>query len=304
MMKKNLPISKVNEKEYRNLIKDADSEVDAFGMDTSILKSKKLFLLDMDGTIYEEDKLFDGTVQLLSEIKNQGGRYVFITNNSSKSVKDYVSKVNTLGIEAERDDFFTSTQATILYLKQQHPGKTVYCMGTKSMIKELTDAGISVVTEKCEAIGVVLLGFDTELTFEKIRTTSELLTKDLPYIATNPDYVCPVNFGFVPDCGAISKMLAYAVKKEPIFIGKPEPAMVEFVMDKYGYKKEKTVVIGDRLYTDIAAGLNADVTAVCVLTGEASLADIKNSEKKPTLTMSGVKEIYQVIKRKNEPKKH
>ena len=268
---------------------------DIFGTDGSALKEKTLWLFDMDGTIYEEERVFDGTNELLQYITETGGRYVFITNNSSRSVIDYVKKVNRLGIKANTENFFTSVQATILYLAQHHPGAKVYCQGTKSMVRELKEAGIDV-TEEVEPTDVVLLGFDTELTSEKLRKTCEILTtQEVVYLATNPDWVCPVSFGYVPDCGSMSVMIKNATKKWPTFIGKPEPTMVDIVRKKFGARAEETVVIGDRLYTDIAAGVNAGVTTICVLSGESTLEDIEQSEIKPTFTFNSVKDILRAV---------
>ncbi len=269
--------------------------LDYFGVDCSDLINKKLFLFDMDGTIYEENKLFDGTLELLKKITDKNGRYVFITNNSSKSVKDYIDKVNSMGIEASEENFFTSAQATVLYLKENYPGAVVYCQGTQSLVKELRDHGINVVCEVSDEAKVVLVGFDTELTSEKLRNTCEMLGKDVEFIATNPDLRCPVSFGYVPDCAAICTMLEYATGRKPIYIGKPEPTMVDIVRRKYGYTKEETIVIGDRIYTDIASGLNAGVTAVCVLTGEATVSDITEGDIKPTYTLSGVKDMIDML---------
>lgn len=264
---------------------------DYFGKDASELKAKKLWLFDLDGTIYEEDQLFDGTLDLLKKIVADGGQYVFITNNSSKSVIDYIAKVNRLGIPADKDNFFTSAQATILYLKHNHFGEKVYCQGTKSFVEELRIAGIDV-TEEVETVDVVLIGFDTELTTAKLHNTCEILSKQqVIYLATNPDLVCPVSFGFIPDCGSICEMIKNATGKEPQYIGKPKPTMVDIVREKFNISTNETVVVGDRLYTDIATGLNAGVTTVCVLTGEATIEEIECGDIKPTLTFSSVKEI-------------
>ncbi len=264
---------------------------DYFGKDASELKNKKLWLFDMDGTIYEEEQVFDGTLDLLHKIDELGGKYVFITNNSSKSVVDYINKVNRLGIPGDESNFFTSAQATIIYLKQKYSGAKVYCQGTKSLVRELVDAGIDV-TEEVSAVDVVLVGFDMELTTEKLRKTCEILsTQDVTYIATNPDWICPVSFGFIPDCGSICQMIKNATGKWPIFIGKPESTMVSIVRDKFKNSLAETVVVGDRLYTDIATGLNAGVTAVCVLTGEATVDEIEKGDIKPTYTFQSVKEI-------------
>lgn len=268
---------------------------DYFGKEAD-LAGKKLWLLDMDGTIYQEDRLFDGALDFLRGITDRGGRYVFITNNSSKSVTDYIEKVSRMGIAADADNFFTSAQATILWLQKQLPGGRVYCQGTKSLVEELREAGISV-TEEVEPVDAVVMGFDMELTMEKLRKTCQILTEqNVVYIATNPDLVCPVSFGFVPDCGSVSYMIKNATGKYPEFIGKPEPTMVNIVREKFGYSREETVVVGDRIYTDIAAGLNAGVTSICVLSGEVNLEDIERSERKPSLVFESVKEIEEILK--------
>ena len=267
--------------------------LDYTGKSADKLKEKTLYLLDMDGTIYNENQIFDGTLEFLEEIKRRGGQYVFITNNSSKSVEDYVQKVQAMGIEAEYENFYTSSQATAMYLKENYPNQVVYCMGTKSLIKELREAGLEVVTEVDERASVVLLGFDTENTSEKIRNTCIMLGRDVAYLATNPDLVCPVSFGYIPDCGSMSIMLKNATGKEPFFIGKPEPIMVNCVLKQLNCKRENAVIVGDRLYTDIKTGENAKVDTICVLSGEASMEDILQGEVKPTYIFKSVKEIYE-----------
>ena len=271
----------------------SSTSTDFFGKKVSSLKNKKLFLFDMDGTIYKENNVFDGTIDLLNFINNIGGQYVFITNNSSKSVDDYVVKVNKLGIKASADNFFTATQATILYLKKYCNDSLIYCQGTESFLTQLSNEGINV-TDKVETnIDAVVVGFDTELTSEKLRKTCQVLSEnDIPFIATNSDLRCPVSFGYIPDCGSICQMIYSATDKKPKYIGKPSPVMVDFVIEKEDVTKEQTVVIGDRLYTDIATGINANVTSICVLTGEATVEDIKNQQIKPNFTFSSVKEIF------------
>ncbi len=270
--------------------------IDKFGNDAGVLKNKKLFLLDMDGTIYEENRLFEGTLEFLSQIRKNGGEYVFITNNSSKSVNDYVKKLADMGIPAVYDDFFTSSQATALYVKENFPGKKVFVMGTRSLVKELEDSGIDVTECVDSTAEVVLLGYDTELTYEKLRNTSEMLIKyDVAYIATNPDKACPVSFGFAPDCAAMAEALFMATGKRPYFIGKPEPLMPILAMGKYRATKEETVIIGDRLYTDIKTGLNTGITAVCVLSGEATWDDIINGDIKPDIVLDSIRDIHNII---------
>lgn len=265
---------------------------DVFNKCVPPLNSKRLFLFDMDGTIYNDNTLFDGTLSLLSKINEVGGKYVFTTNNSSRSVKDYITKLSSMGIPVSGENFFTSSQATMMYIKKNYPGKLIYCMGTNSFVEELKENNILVTTHENKDIGAVVIGFDTELTFDKIRLTCKILSRDIPYIATNPDYACPVEFGFVPDCGAISDMLYFATKKKPIFMGKPSTVMVKYVADKFKIDLQSTVVIGDRLYTDILSGINAGVTTICVLTGETTIEDIKRYKQKPTYTLNSVKDIY------------
>lgn len=265
---------------------------DYFGKDTSSLKEKKLYLFDMDGTIYLENDLFDGVKELLKSITDNGGRYVFITNNSSKSVIDYVNKLENMGLNVTKENFFTSTQATIELLKDKYPDKLIYAQGTASFIKELKGSNINVTETFSENADLVLVGFDPELTGEKLRNTCKMLTKfDLPYYATNPDWVCPVDFGYIPDCGSMCFGIEKATGKKPVFIGKPEPTMINIVMRKFGVKKSDTVVIGDRLYTDIASGVNAGVDTVMVLSGEATLKDYEESQIKPTFVLNSVKEM-------------
>ena len=260
------------------------------------LKQKKLFLLDMDGTIYLDHDLFPDTIPFLSYIKSIGGGYKFITNNSSKSVIDYVNKLNNMGIETSKTDFFTSSMASCIYLKQHYPNQLVYVSGTKSLINELIEAGINVTTNMHDPIDVILMGFDTELTFEKLSNLCQLLTQDIPYLATNMDKVCPVSFGFVPDCGSVADMIFNATNKRPYFIGKPSPMMIEYAIASTSFSKSESVVIGDRLYTDILSGINADVTTICVLSGEVKLEEVMVSDIKPDYVLQGIGEVLSKMK--------
>jgi len=268
---------------------------DLEGKKADSLRNKKLFLFDMDGTVFEEDRLFEGARELMDWIYHTGGRYVFITNNSSKSVDDYCEKLTNMGLKVDRDNFFTSSQATALYILEKHKNQRIFCLGTKSLVKELRGYNIDVTEDKNGNAGVVVVGFDTELTYAKLRDTCELLYKGLPFIATNPDRCCPVSFGFIPDCGAICEALFFATFRRPVFIGKPAPFMVEYVVQKSIYSKDQTAVIGDRLVTDIASGINAAVTSICVLSGETKQRHLKNSEVKPDYVFKSVKEIFRSI---------
>lgn len=261
------------------------------------LREKKLFLFDMDGTLYLGDRLYDFTNELLETIKKNGGKYMFMTNNSSKSVVDYIKKLKRLGIEAEYNDFITASQATGYYLNKHHKGATLYVCGTQSLKDELISNGYTI-TENLDDVEVVVMGFDTELTFKKLEDVSKLLLlrPDIPYIATNPDYVCPTEFGSVPDCGSVCDMLYNVSGRRPLVIGKPEPLMPILAMDHTGYKKEETVVIGDRIYTDIRSGVNAGVTTILVMSGETTYEILEKSDIKPDYVMESARELMITLK--------
>lgn len=266
-------------------------------MDQSeIIKHMKLFLLDMDGTLYLGSRLFSFTPELLSQIRRVGGKYLFLTNNSSKSVADYVKKLASLGITATEEDFMTSSQATAWYLHQHHAGQRLYVCGTRSLQDELRREGFAV-TQKPEETDCIVMGFDTELTFQKLHDVSYLLLTrpDIPYIATNPDLVCPTEFGSVPDCGSVCAMIRNATGREPTVIGKPSPLMPQLAMERFGYAANETCVVGDRIYTDVKSGLNAGCTGILVMSGETTPQILAQSPDKPHLVLESAKEILDIL---------
>lgn len=261
------------------------------------LKNVKLFLFDMDGTLYLGDQLYDFTIELLQTIRESGGRYLFMTNNSSKSVDAYIKKLAKLGIKAEHEDFITSSQATSYYLKNHHKDARLYVCGTQSLKEEFIKEGFTV-TENIDEVDCIVMGNDTELTFKKLWDVSYMLTlrPEMPYVATNIDYVCPTEFGFVPDCGSFCDMIFNATGKRPIFIGKPEALMPELAMEMTGYSKEQTAVIGDRIYTDIKSGINAGTVTVLVMSGETTYDVLEKSEDKPDIVLSDAGLMIPMIK--------
>ncbi len=261
-----------------------------------MLGKYNLFLFDMDGTLYLGNQLYDFTKELLATIRTKGKRYLFMTNNSSKSVADYVKKLEKLGIEATEEDFLTSSQATAYYLKMHHEGQRLYVCGTNSLKEELRKNGF-IITEKLEDVDCIVMGFDTELTFKKLEDVSKLLLtrENILYIATNPDYVCPTEFGSVPDCGSVCDMIYNATKQRPLVIGKPAALMPELAMQKFGYHKEETVVVGDRIYTDIKSGLNAGTYTILVLSGETTEEILNASEEKPHLVLQDAGEMISML---------
>ena len=262
-------------------------------MTDSRLKKKKLFLFDIDGTIAVDETVFDGTMDLLSHIRRIGGKSIYITNNSTKSRADYVKKFQRMGIPASEEDFITASYAACRYLKEHHGNDRIYVAGTRSLVKELKKTGLHVTTDGTEPVQVVLVGYDSELTYAKLVDVCRYLmtNPDCVYLATNPDLCCPTGFGSVPDCGAICRMIACAAKRMPLYLGKPNPAIVEYSLAQTGFTKEETLVVGDRLYTDIAVGIAAGVDTAVVFTGEAKEEEIGNTEYPPTWAFESVRQL-------------
>lgn len=263
------------------------------------IKNIKLFLFDMDGTLYLGNNLFSFTKELLATIKENDGKYMFMTNNSSKSVVDYIKKLDNLGIKADYDEFITSSQATSFYLKSNYPNEKIYVCGTESLKKELASEGFDL-TDDIEETTMIVMGNDTELTFKKLHDVCKiLLTKDdIKYVATNLDMVCPTEFGSVPDCGSFCDMIYNCTGRRPILIGKPEPIMPNMAMEMTGIAKENTAVIGDRIYTDIKSGINSGALSVLVMSGETDEKILNESVDKPDIVLKDCGEIINIIKTK------
>ena len=261
------------------------------------LGEKKLFLLDMDGTIYLSERLFDGAAEFLRTVKELGGRWVFLTNNSSRGTEAYIAKMARLGIETAPEDFLTSADAAIRYLRGRKEDRCWYVCGTASLKEQLREAGIRVAEDRQEAEGV-LLGYDTELTYAKLEDCCILLgRKDIPYAATQPDLVCPTWYGSAPDCGSVAEMLRTCTGRRPHIIGKPKPDMALLAMEKFGCAPEETCLMGDRVYTDIACGVNAGIDTVFVLSGEGTLADIEKYGVVPTWVFPDVAAVLRELKK-------
>ena len=240
------------------------------------LREKKLFLFDIDGTLAVGDTLYEGSAELLAHIEQIGGKAYFITNNSTRSGSDYVKKFrDAFGLETTEDQFITSGYMTIRFLKEHYEGQKIFVMGTSSFVKELRRNGL-LITEQAEGgIQCVVVAYDSELSYEKLVQVSKvLLTTDAPFYATNPDLRCPIDFGFIPDCGAICDMITATTDKKPVYLGKPSRTVVDLCLAQSGFSREETLVVGDRLYTDIACGINGEVDTCVVFTGEAKPEDM------------------------------
>lgn len=259
------------------------------------LQDKRLFLLDMDGTIYLDDRLFDGVTAFLSRIREKDGRYLFLTNNSSKGVEGYIEKLNGMGIATGREDYLTSVDAAIDLLRRRYPGRRCYVQGTRSFYDQLAAAGIPVTCDREDGAEILLSGFDRELTFQKLEDACILLNRGAEFWATNPDWVCPTWYGSVPDCGSVCRMLTTATGRTPRFLGKPQPDMAVLAMTRTGFAPEQTVLLGDRLYTDIACGAAAGIDTVFVLSGEGTEADIEKFGVQPTWVRRDIAALLQEL---------
>ena len=261
------------------------------------LSKKKLFLFDIDGTIAVGDTLYEGSAELLDHIDRIGGRSYFITNNSTKSGTDYVKKFReSYHLETVEEQFVTSGYMTLRFLLRHYADRTIYCMGTHSFIDELRRHGLSITEKYQPDISCVVVAYDSELNYEKLCETSRVLeTMAVPFYATNPDLRCPIDFGFIPDCGAMCNLLTATTDKVPTYLGKPSRKVVELCLSLSGFTKEETLVVGDRLYTDIACGINAGVDSCVLFTGEAKIEDLQETPYKPTYQFETVLDLYKAL---------
>lgn len=260
------------------------------------LKDITLFLLDMDGTVNLGYDPIDGAKEFLETLKEQGKNFIFLTNNSSKSASDYVEKMRSLGFPCESENVFTSGMAAGMFLQENKKGSKVFVCGTQSLKNELKNYGVDM-TETGEGADTVLLGYDTELDYKKIRIVCDLLDAGADYYATNIDMVCPIEGGrYLPDCGSFADMFEQAVKRRPRFLGKPDRTMIDIIAKAEGVPYENIAMVGDRIYTDVKTGINAGVTSILVLSGETTMEDYKKSDVKPDYILDSVKDIYTAIK--------
>lgn len=254
-----------------------------------LLKGIACFALDMDGTIYLGEKWIDGAREFLKAVEKAGKKYVFLTNNSSKNPQAYVEKLGRMGLSIDDDKIVTSGQATIDYLKKNFSGKSVYLLGNELLKEEFAQEGIKLDEKSPE---VVVVGFDTTLNYEKMCRVCDLVREGLPYISTHPDYNCPTETGFIPDAGAIHAFIhASAFRYPDHIIGKPNGDIMDYLTRRAEVEKYATAMVGDRLYTDVAAGVNNGYTGILVLSGEAGMKDVEKSEVIPDLIFTSVKEM-------------
>ncbi|HPY80111.1 MAG TPA: HAD-IIA family hydrolase [Bacilli bacterium] len=260
---------------------------------------KKLIIFDMDGTIYLGKNLIDGAKETFEFLNDNHIEYVFFTNNSSHDLEFYYDKMKAFGIKCDlKHNFYSSTEVTISYLLDKGI-KDIYVIGNKCLKDKLVKH-FNIVKEysKDNKVDAVVCGFSTELVYQELKDASLYLqTQDIPFIATNGDYRCPIEDGlYIPDCGGMCEWLTHTSGKKATVLGKPNPEIVYYLSKKFNVSLDDILVVGDRLYTDILVGVNANVDTLCVLSGESSQKDIDSYPHKPTFIKPSIKSLIDLLK--------
>lgn len=256
------------------------------------LKQKKLFVLDMDGTFYLGDRLIPGSLEFLERLKEKGVDSLFFTNNSSRTRQFYKEKLAAMGCFVDESSIVTSGDVTIRYLTQNHSDASVYLVGTDLLEQSFIDGGIRLTKNNPD---IVVLGFDTSLTYEKIERACTFIRNGAAFIATHLDLNCPTEDGFIPDCGSMCAMIEASTGVKPRYLGKPFRQTVDMIKLITGRSNNEMAFVGDRLYTDIAVGVNNGITGILVLTGETAEADIESSSVKPDYVFESLYALGQVL---------
>ena len=262
--------------------------------------NKKLIIFDMDGTIYLGKDLFDGALETFDYLKKHNIEYLFFTNNSSHDLEFYHQKMTNFGIKCDLiHNFYSSTEVTISYLKDKGV-KDIYVVGNKCL-KDKLAKHFNLINQYQDGrkIDAVVAGFSTELVYQELKDACLYLeTQDVPFIATNGDFRCPVEGGlYIPDCGGMCEWIYLCTGKRAKVMGKPNPEIIDYIARQFNAKKEEILVVGDRLYTDILVGVKANVDTLCVLSGESSLEDINNYEYKPTYVLDSIKDLPELLEK-------
>jgi 4-nitrophenyl phosphatase len=257
-----------------------------------ILRHKKLFVLDMDGTFYLGNKLIDGSLEFLQKLKKTGREFLFFTNNSSRTSSYYKKKLESLNCFVDESDIITSGDVTIRFLNENYPDAGVYLVGTELLEDSFAQGGIRLTAENPD---IVVLSFDTSLTYNKIERACTFIRNGALFLATHLDLNCPTEDGFMPDCGAMCAMIEASTRVKPRYLGKPFRETADMIKLLTGRSDDEIAFVGDRLYTDIAAGVNNGITGILVLTGETDISDVDKSPVKPDFIFKSLFELGQVL---------
>ena len=241
--------------------------------------------LDLDGTIYLGGEPIEGALDFLERLEQRGIRRFFLSNNSSKSVSQYLEKLTSMGIPATEQDILLSTHDLLSWLKKEGITET-YLVGTEGMREMLEDDGIRT---RAQSPQYVVLGYDTEINYEKLSAASIHLHRGVPMVASHPDIVCPSPDGGLPDTGAYIDLFEATTGVRPVHIcGKPNPGMILHKVVELGLRPDNCAMVGDRLYTDIEMAERSGVHGILVLSGEATMSDVSQATQKPSLIVDSV----------------
>lgn len=262
-----------------------------------MLENKKLFIFDMDGTIYLGNRVFDFAIEFIKKLRADGRRVMFFTNNASHNPDFYIKKLERMGFEPDREEIMTSGDVTIKFLKSHRAGKSVYLVGTSELTEQFVGEGIKLVPNEEASAGaqadIVITSFDTTLTYEKLDNACRMVRNGAEYLSTHPDFNCPTEDGFIPDSGAIAAFVTASTGIAPTYFGKPYVQTVEMISEYTGLEKDEMCVFGDRLYTDIAMGKLHGVCSILVLTGETTLEDVEKADvqKRPDYIFDSLADV-------------
>jgi HAD superfamily hydrolase (TIGR01457 family) len=261
-------------------------------MELELLARTRCFLLDLDGTFYLGDRLLPGALEFIEVLEERGLDFIFLSNNSSHHRRHYAEKIRRLGIEIPEDKVFTSSEATAEYISREWPGARVHLVGTPSLGETFEGCGILLTDENPD---IVVLGFDTTLTYQKLWRMCDLVREGLPYIATHHDLNCPTEGGYMPDIGAMIAFVDASTGRRPdVIVGKPHRPMLDAIESRVGVPVEAMCMVGDRLYTDIALGKHG-LTTVMVLSGEARQEDLQDSKFRPDFVLENLGELAALL---------
>lgn len=257
------------------------------------LNGVKLFVLDMDGTVYLGDNMIDGALDFIHDVDNSNDRdFIFFTNNASKVPAVYVEKLHRLGLDVTEDKIVTAGDVCAEFLKVNYPDAGIYLNGTPLLEDNWRQRGLKLVQENPD---VAVQSFDTTLTYDKLDKICRYVREGVPFIATHMDTNCPTEYGFMPDCGAMCKLITESTGVEPRFLGKPWKETVDMITEITGYKTEEIAFVGDRLYTDVATGVNNGAKGFLVLTGEATMQTVADSGTVPTCIFESLGEMRKYL---------
>ena len=247
--------------------------------------AKDAFICDMDGVIYHGNRLLPGVVEFVRHLQTAGKRYLFLTNSSERSPRELAQKLERLGLEVPPEHFYTSALATAAFLAAQSPGCSVYAIGEPGLTNALYEAGL---TMNDFSPDYVVIGESKSYTYDTMTRAIRLVLGGARLIGTNPDTTGPTENGIVPACGSLVAPVELATGCKAYFLGKPNPLMMRSAMKRLGATRERTVIIGDRMDTDIIAGIESEIDTVLVLTGVTSAADIHRFPYRPGHVVAGV----------------